>query len=160
MGMLVHDAEDAVQEAFVRARDRIERGDVENPKAYLFTIVRNYVFERRRLRTRFLPVEMPDDLPAQPPEDNLFRNADLLAAFQEAMSQLPDPSRKLIDAYYVKGCTLQQIGDQLRCSPQNVFQRLHRIKQSVLAGKLKTALEKTDPDLARELFKSSTSTPS
>src|SRR5438552_15908816 len=84
----VSDAEDIVQEAFLRAgKDAAKDAEVESPKAYLATITTRLAIDHlRSARVRresyvgtWLPAPLPDDSPAAP-------------RAEPAPADLPDPS--------------------------------------------------------------------
>lgn len=155
LGLSSHDAEDAVQEgliALARALDK-HPDSIQNPKAYAFTSIRNNANKRFRERSRRKEIEMSDDHPAQEASEEPFENPVLVESFRQAFDKLSSTECRLLQQYYVERWTYEQIGSELGCSAQNAWKTIKKIVSQILAGELRNALTKADPELARELYR-------
>ena len=126
------DAEDLVQETFLRAQrsfDVFEPGT--NAKAWLFTILRRLFIDRGR-RERIRPTYHPDEElegRAVAPDD-----AGPLADFTHVepgdvvrlLEDVPEPFRIAVRLRDLDGLTYQEIGRVLGVPPGTVMSRIHR----------------------------------
>ena len=130
-----HDAEDLVQDAFVKAQrafGTFEPGT--NAKAWLFTIVRRLHidrFRRERLRPTPLPeeelVEMARGAGKRAVEPDPLPWDDLLpGALEAAVNAVPDPFRLPVRLRDLDGLTYKDIGAILNIPAGTVMSRLHR----------------------------------
>jgi RNA polymerase sigma-70 factor (ECF subfamily) len=121
-----HDAEDLVQETFLRAYrafDGFRPGS--NIRAWLYTIlhrVRTDAFRRSHRSPR--TVELADDGPAvPPPQDALAQGGEDLAA---ALASIPDVFRNAVVLRDVEDFTYQEIALILDVPIGTVMSRIHR----------------------------------
>ena len=126
------DAEDAVQEAFVKAYrslDRFRAGAAFRP--WLFTIVANEARNRRRSagRRERLAVRagalMTDDGGASTPEDEAVA-ADRRRRLAAAIETLGDRDREVIACRWFAGLSELEMAEVLACRPGTVKSRLSR----------------------------------
>jgi len=140
-----HDAQDVVQEAYlraVRAFDRYRGGD---PRCWLLTIVRNtcYTWLRQNRAPELAGilgtadegrVEVPGD-PAGQPEEQFIRAADR-RLLQEALELLPVEFREALVLRELEGFSYKEISDITDVPLGTVMSRLARarkqLQQSVL----------------------------
>jgi RNA polymerase sigma-70 factor (ECF subfamily) len=121
-----HDAEDLVQETFLRAyRGFAGFAPGTNIRAWLHTIlqrVRTDAFRRtmRQPRTTELPDEGP---PVPPPQDALAQGGEDI---ERALAELPEPFRTAVVLRDVEDLSYQEIADVLRVPIGTVMSRLHR----------------------------------
>ena len=128
------DAEDLVQEAYVKAFrfvDQFKPGT--NLKAWLHTILRNTFLNLRRRATRD-PVDVDSELveraPARPtdgptPEDILMRRT-LGTDLQAAVDALPEAFREAVWLRDVEEFSYKEIGDILNVAAGTVMSRISR----------------------------------
>ncbi|WP_412540627.1 RNA polymerase sigma factor SigJ [Longispora sp. K20-0274] len=85
-----HDAEDVVQEAWLRWRDAT---DVRNPRSFLFTVVTRLAIDRLRSRGRetYVGQWLPEPVPT--PADLVDRRAEVSLATLRLMERLTPPQR-------------------------------------------------------------------
>lgn len=155
MGLSAHDAEDAVQDGLIAMSQRIDQdaASIRNPKAYAFTVVRNNAFQKFRQQSRRNEVELTEDhqQEGETPPDAIEEPA-LAEAFRKAFTSLTKMQRQLIQKRYFEQMTLDEIGAELGCTPQNAWKLLKKTTSVVLKGEVRVALTEIDPDLANELF--------
>lgn len=116
-------AEDVVQEAFLRFRAGASGRFLDEPVGYLYRIVRNLAFDRRRrsvLEARYFKdgvesraVEIPEGKPS--PERELMGRQNLQRVM-EAMDSLPERTRIAVEMHRFGDCTLKEIAGHLGVS--------------------------------------------
>ncbi len=111
------EAEDVLQEVFVRTWEKAETYDAQlgSPAAWLIRIARNRAIDRLRAR-RARPITEPDDALAEMPADTDAPSPERSAALSEeqravaaALKQLPADQRLLIEAAYFSGYTQSEL---------------------------------------------------
>ena len=115
-------AEDVVQEAWLRfAARRAEDGQIAQPLAYLYTIVRNLALNWTQRAANHGPVALPE--PAmenvaadEPSVERVLYYRDELRVLQEAIAELPERTQTAFYLYRIDGCTLQQVANRLGVS--------------------------------------------
>lgn len=130
-------AEDAAQEAFVKAWRNLAKYDEEKPfRPWMLRIARNAALDLLRKR-RALPFSMlsgdDDDGPAfedsikdaAPLPDEVFERAELGAEVAAALGQLPERDRSVLVLRYEDGLSFEQIAEVMR-SPMNTVKSWHR----------------------------------
>lgn len=113
------DAEDAVQETFLRYLDRLGTfQDREHEKAWLLTVVANKCRDALRFRQRHPQVAL-DQVAEQgwEPEDNIVL---------DALMALPEKYREVLCLHYVEGYQTKEIADIIGKTPSAVKMRLSR----------------------------------
>jgi RNA polymerase sigma-70 factor (ECF subfamily) len=127
------DAEDLVQDTYVRvlARPRFLRG--EDDLGYLLRVLRNTFLNRlrtqsRRPRTTELPEgrEFVEQRPSTQPERALEARE-----IYEAIASLPDDFRDVLVAVDVAGLSYKEAADALRTREGTVMSRLYRARQQI-----------------------------
>ena len=118
-----HDAEDAVQEATLkawRAVDRVREGSPLRP--WFLTIVANECRQRRRNRW-WSVTKMADlvEIASSGPEAN-----EDIAELRSALRRLPASMRLTLVLRYYLDLPFDEIGRVLKCSPQAAKSRTHR----------------------------------
>jgi RNA polymerase sigma factor (sigma-70 family) len=112
------DGQDIAQEAF--AKWYVRRASVDNPEAYLRTIVVNLV--RGRLRRLGVSRRFAGVLEAEA-RDNMVDSPDGLA---DVIAKLPDRQRAAVILRYYEGRTESEIARILECRPGTVKSLLSR----------------------------------
>jgi RNA polymerase sigma-70 factor (ECF subfamily) len=119
------EAQDAVQEAFVRAwshRDRVEvRSGAEG--WVRTTAMRLAVSRWRRIRRNVLVRDIPDPSVAGPTPDRV--------ALVEAMRGLPEAQRIAIALHYFCDMTVEEVAHQTHAPVGTVKARLHRARTAM-----------------------------
>lgn len=119
-------AEDAVQEAFITAIQRLS--DLRNPNAFpgwFRQIIRTQAGRIIRAR-RELPLVIDDIVASsEPSSQECLQVEELRAIVREALSSLPNPSRDTAELFYLVEMSCANISDALRVPTGTVKRRLH-----------------------------------
>lgn len=115
-----HEAEDAVQDTFVRYLEKAP-ADLERPSAWLMRVLVNGCKSRLRLAWRRVG-PLPDALPVPGPEEG---------EELEELFALPPEDRALIHLYYYEGYSTAEIAQLLGCQPGTVRSRLSRAREKL-----------------------------
>ncbi|WP_245978754.1 sigma-70 family RNA polymerase sigma factor [Aurantiacibacter xanthus] len=117
------EAEDVVQEAWLRFRAATTARVLDEPKGYLFRIVHNLVLDRHRRRAResqifasdaaIAAVLAPSDEPSQQAH---LEAKDELALLRKAMAQLPVRTRRAFEMHRFEEMKLVEIAAELGIS--------------------------------------------
>jgi RNA polymerase sigma-70 factor (ECF subfamily) len=106
------DAEDAVQEGFIRAHQAMNRFDVsQNFGPWLNRIVANAALDIARRRKVRSTEELTDAL--RSPFKDPAEHAELKGRLAEALAELPERARSVIVMHDVEGFTHAEIGEML-----------------------------------------------
>ncbi len=119
-----HEAEDAVQDAFLKY---LEKGaNVRQPESWLMRVLINGCKSRLRLAWRRV-VPLPDDLP--------YTDGEAKEELAELYS-LPPDERAAVHLFYYEGYSTEEIAAMTSCRPGTVRSRLSRAR-----AKLKKLLD-------------------
>jgi len=137
--VLTHeDAEDAVQDGFLRAYQALDRFDpAQTFGAWLNRIVANAALDLARRRKVRNTEELTDLIPAS------FRDpaegGELRERLQAALAMLPDRARAVIVLHDIEGFTHAEIGEMLSIPGGTARSDLHHARQKlrVLLGNLR-----------------------
>ncbi|SUA99687.1 Probable RNA polymerase sigma factor fecI [Pannonibacter phragmitetus] len=131
------DAEDVVQEAFIRFVPE-NSPPASSLRAYLFRIVRNLAFDirrRRQLESREEPADLPHWTKPQdvqtPEEDALL--CENLRHISEYLATLPPEVRTSLEMHRFGGYTLDEIGSHLGLSTATVHRHVTRTLAALAA---------------------------
>lgn len=122
-----HDAEDAAQEAQLKAL-------LHQPEsnAWYYTTVRNELITRHRLfrnQTATWPSDTLDLIPTtSPPESQMLKEENHQSVHSALLQLRPDDRLVLLMRYWVRLST-QQIAFVFECNDHSVYMRLRRAKQ-------------------------------
>jgi RNA polymerase sigma-70 factor (ECF subfamily) len=124
--------DDVVQEAFLRAYDRLgQLGDPSTFPSWLTVIVRNEAVTWLRRHAR--PEQVALERVAEPAQREGAAADPRLDALREAMERLPAAYREILRLKYDANLDYQQIAETLDLSVANVEKRLYRARQALLA---------------------------
>lgn len=131
-----HDAEDAVQDAFLRAHQAFSRFRGGDARPWLFTIVRNVCYSRLRDRRRTTPAEAFDDemhgSTHDPAEANAIAWREMKGAhLQQALDHLPAEFREVIVLHELEGLAYREIATVAEIPIGTVMSRLARARQKL-----------------------------
>ncbi len=130
-----HDAEDRVQDAFVRAFRFFPRFRGEDGRAWMLTIVRNVCYSWLRQNRRQIALEPLDEefhAPAFPAASELERRADA-EVLERALAQLPVPAREMIVMRELEGLSYKEIATVAELPIGTVMSRLARARVQLQA---------------------------
>lgn len=131
-----HDAEEAAQEAFLRAYTRLNSYDPDRPfKTWLFAIAHHYCIDRLR-RRRLIWLSLDDEPELQPanwrastptPEEQVMRS-EREADVQAALNTLPAKDRSALIMRYWYDLSYEEIAQATASTVSAVKSRLHRAR--------------------------------
>lgn len=117
------EAEDVVQEAWLRFRAATSARVLEEPTGYLFRIVRNLALDRHRRRGRENQIFASETtvaatfVPSEEPSQQAHLEAkDELATLYKAMAQLPNRTRRAFEMHRFEEMKLVEIAAELGIS--------------------------------------------
>ena len=120
-----HEAEDAVQDAFLRYWERApDFPDAARERAWLLTVTVNGCRSRLRSPWRRRTAPLLDAYPAADPEER---------GLLEAVQALPPRDRAVVHLYYYEGYQTEEIARILGRSPSTVRAQLTRARQKLRA---------------------------
>jgi RNA polymerase sigma-70 factor (ECF subfamily) len=128
-----HDAEDAVQDAFLRAHRALDRFRGADGRAWLLTIVRNVCYTRLREKRREPEaVAFEDDLHGSthdPAEANAVEWSEVKGGLlRRALEQLPAEFREMIVLHEIEGMSYREIAGVAGIPMGTVMSRLFRAR--------------------------------
>lgn len=130
------EAEDAAQEAFIRAFNSLQRYDPERKFAtWLLSIAANYCIDQHR-RKRFVNVDL-EAVPAsefaerKPSIEKEMINQEANEEIQALLAGLNEKDRAAIILHYWYDYSYREIAKELTLSESAVKSRLHRARQSL-----------------------------
>ncbi len=129
-----HDAEDAAQEACLRALTFFDGFHGEDGRSWLLAIVRNTCYDwLRKHRQNPIEVSDPDELETAPdrapdPEAEQLRNADRRLV-RQALEELPREYREILLLREVEGMSYQEIARVIGTPIGTVMSRLARARK-------------------------------
>jgi RNA polymerase sigma-70 factor (ECF subfamily) len=132
------EAEDAAQEAFVRAYRYLESYDPQRPfSTWLFSIASHYCIDQlRRRRINWLPLkeEIAEPVRLTSPSPNpeaVVTERDREAWIQELMDDLSPVDRAAITLHYWYDCPYTEIAEALDLTVSAVKSRLYRARRAL-----------------------------
>ncbi|MHC4968942.1 MAG: RNA polymerase sigma factor [Planctomycetota bacterium] len=116
------EAEDAVQEVFIRLWQTADRYDPRRAKlvTWVMLIARRHLIDRLR-RNAVRPDTQGDQRPEQGPQED-ERNVSLM----QRVAELPELQRVVIERAYLQGYTLREVSEQLEAPLGTVKSALSR----------------------------------
>jgi len=128
-----HDADDVVQEAYLRALRHFDSFRGQHPKAWLLAIVRHTTYSRRRrdqvstITTEFNEELHSDALDEAGPERDLDRR-ETAARLEAALDGLPPQFREVLVLRELEDLPYEEIGRIVRAPIGTVMSRLSRAR--------------------------------
>lgn len=129
------EAKDMTQETFVRVWQRVasDREEIENLRAFIFTVARNlikdYYKRKKPVLERDLPEGALESVPTAPEQAMQSESALMLAA----LKQLKDPYREALMLHLVEGIPIGEIAELLGERPNTISVRVKRGVEKVRA---------------------------
>jgi len=121
------EAEDAVQDAFVRAYDQL--GQCKEPDKFVgwfFLILRNRCFAERRRNRTSAPIEAAEAVAAADRTEGGAESAERRRALQLALLELTPDQREVFVLKHVEGLSYGEIAERLSTSVPSLKMRMHR----------------------------------
>lgn len=127
------DAEDVVQNSFVRALERIDRLDRSRPfRPWLLRIVVNQALNYRRGRGIRATSPLPETAAAIGSlPDRQAENSDLRQRLSDALSTLPEKQRTIVQLADLEGLTSGEIGRIMDLADGTVRWHLHEARKAL-----------------------------
>jgi len=132
------EAEDAAQEAFIRAYRHLDTYDPKRPfSTWLFSIASHYCIDQlRKRRIDWLPLEEEIAEPvrlasASPDPETVVTGRDREAWVQELMGTLSPTDRAAMTLHYWYDCSYDEIADVLDLTMSAVKSRLYRARRAL-----------------------------
>ena len=120
-------AEDAVQDAFVRAYDQLAQcKDPDKFVGWFFLILRNRCFAERRRNRTSAPLAAADSVAAADRADGGAEMAEQRRALQLALLELTPDQREVFVLKHVEGLSYGEIAERLSTSVPSLKMRMHR----------------------------------
>jgi RNA polymerase sigma factor (sigma-70 family) len=120
-------AEDAVQDAFVRAYDQLAQcQDPDKFVGWFFLILRNRCFAEQRQSKTKVPLEAADDVAAADRTEGGAETAERRRALQQALLELTPDQREVFVLKHVEGLSYGEIAERLSTSVPSLKMRMHR----------------------------------
>ena len=120
-------AEDAVQEAFIRAYEQLEQcREPDNFIGWFFLILRNRCLAAERQAKGTVDLESIGELPAAEPADRRAEAADEGAALERALRQLTPEQREVFVLRHVEDWSYEEIAQRTGISVAALKMRMHR----------------------------------
>jgi RNA polymerase sigma-70 factor, ECF subfamily len=126
------DAQDIVQEAYIRALKGFKGFRGGNARAWLLAIVRNaaYTWLKKRARQSYMVPFDPtfhDGTTGDPPSESTYEKR--VQQLDEALNRLPFEMREILVLRELEGWSYKQLASTLRVPSGTVMSRLNRARQ-------------------------------
>jgi RNA polymerase sigma-70 factor (ECF subfamily) len=133
-----HDAEDVFQDVFARVYTHLDRlRDDDAFRPWLAQLTRRTCIDRLRAGAREAPAEEVDPMEV----DETLASFDEALAVHEAMAELPDNCRDILDRFFARDESYRMIADALELPAGTIASRISRC-----LDKLKVLLEEEGVD--------------
>ena len=123
-----HHAEDALQDTFVRALERLDGVDPDHLRGWLFTVAYHQaMLERRKGKNRPSPREeqVRRTLDPRPGPAQIAEQRDMARRVRELLDQLPAGQREVIRLRVDEGRRFRDIAADLKCPLNTALSRMH-----------------------------------
>jgi RNA polymerase sigma-70 factor, ECF subfamily len=127
------DADDLVQDAFLRVLERIATFDVSRAFEPWFTrlLVNLGLDQRRKQSVRRTESQDPAWFPGGPRPDREAERAELRSSLSRALEQLPDRQRLIVTLFEIDGHSTEEIAGMLKVSQVTVRWHLHQARRAL-----------------------------
>lgn len=130
------DVEDAAQETFLRALQRIDTYDVERPFApWLYQIARNVARNRRKWLGRHAEAsDAPSEFPTTAPDPHTtLERREIRQMVSAAIARLPEQRRTAFRLFDVEGYSAEEIAGLMGLSVGTVRSHVHHARRALRA---------------------------
>jgi len=119
------DADDVVQDTYIKLHDLDMMDDIRNPRSYLFRIADNMAVDRLRKRSsdkRYIVEgeQMPEAGSNEPSPENIVDYRQRLSRLEEILAKLPERQRDVFLMYKFDGMKHAQIAEKMGISRSTV----------------------------------------
>lgn len=130
------DADDLVQDAFLRVLQKIESVDPERQFGPWFfrVLVNTGLDTHRRRRTRQTEDETTEVASSDPDPAELTERREIRRRFEEALERLPPRQRSIVWSFEVDGMTTKEIAEHLGLAEVTVRWHLHQGRHALRAA--------------------------
>lgn len=136
-------AQDAVQQVFLKALTHLPQGEIQNFKGWLYILMRNHCLQLLRDKTYLTAEDALQYVPAAADaREELLLHDDTLEHMNEALTRLVTEQKTCITLFYLQKKSYQQITDatgftfaQVKSHIQNGKRNLRIALQKILANK-------------------------
>jgi RNA polymerase sigma-70 factor (ECF subfamily) len=127
------DADDLVQDAFLRALERIGTFDVSRAFEPWFNrlLVNLGLDWRRKQKVRGSETRDPEAVAGGTRPDRETERSELRRSLEEAVNRLPDRQRLIITLFEVEGHSTEEVADMLNVSQVTVRWHLHQARKAL-----------------------------
>ncbi len=130
-----NDAEDLLQETFLRIHTRIDTLEDESSlAAWVYQIARNLIVDYYRRRRELLP--LPETIAVEPDIHDPSAAAEIAAGLEQMVSSLPEKYRQALILTEFRGIKQTELASRLGLSPSGAKSRVQRgremLRQSLL----------------------------
>jgi RNA polymerase sigma-70 factor, ECF subfamily len=127
------DADDLVQDAFLRALERIATFDIPRASEPWFTrlLVNLGLDWRRKQVVRRTESHDPERVAGGTRPDREAERSELRSSLQEALEKLPDRQRLIVTLFEVDGRSTEEVADMLKVSQVTVRWHLHQARKTL-----------------------------
>lgn len=127
------DAEDLVQEGFIRVLEKLDRFDSKRPfRPWLLRVITNLGLNRRRAEgiraMETIPRGVPSDTPGP---DRMVEQAETESRVREALAALPDRQRLVVTLMELEGLSSKEVGEILGLSDATVRWHLMEARKAL-----------------------------
>ncbi|MCZ2100872.1 MAG: sigma-70 family RNA polymerase sigma factor [Chitinophagales bacterium] len=135
-----YDAEDIIQELFIKIWNRIDQyNDIENKEAWCLTVTRNLAIDK--VRSRKVPVHDIEEYTflrdSDKTPDKALEDNDRMNSIMTLLNELPEKQRMIIYLRDVEGYSYKEIADITENTLDFVKVSLHRARKTLKEALLK-----------------------
>jgi RNA polymerase sigma-70 factor (ECF subfamily) len=125
------DADDLVQDAFLRALERIASFDVSRAfQPWFIRLLVNLGLDRKRKQgIRHAESHDPESVPGRSSPHRDIERTELRNSLQEALAKLPDRQRLIVSLFEIDGHSTEEVADMLQVSQVTVRWHLHQARR-------------------------------
>jgi RNA polymerase sigma-70 factor (ECF subfamily) len=127
------DADDLVQDAFLRALDRIATFDVSRSFGPWFTrlLVNLGLDQRRKQKVRRTEPQDPETFAGGVTPDRQVERAELKESLGKALEALPDRQRLIVTLFEIDGHSTEEVASMLQVSQVTIRWHLHQARRTL-----------------------------
>jgi RNA polymerase sigma-70 factor (ECF subfamily) len=123
--------DDTLQDVWLTVFKKIKKlKDARSFNVWLYRIARNKVYDRFRIKDRFVPLPEEDELPVSDSDEPVF-DANDAEKLHAALEKLKPYHREVLTLYFIERMDYQSIADVVDCSIGTVRSRIYYAKQSL-----------------------------